>query len=157
VVFQLAILVGLPGAGKTTFYRQRLAADHAHVSKDLMKSASRKGARQLEQIDTELRAGRSVAVDNTNARAADRAPLIAAGRAHGARVVGYYLDTAAAQCAVRNRTREGRERVPDVAIYVTARRLERPARSEGFHELYRVRAEAGGFELIAMEDAPGFH
>ena len=30
------ILVGLPGAGKTTFYRERFAATHRHVSKDLM-------------------------------------------------------------------------------------------------------------------------
>lgn len=147
----MAILVGLPGAGKTTFYRQRLA-DHAHVSKDLMKNTSRKGSRQLAEIDEALRAGRSVAVDNTNARAADRAPLIAAARARGARVVGYYLDTAAAECARRNRQREGRERVPDVAIYVTASRLERPARAEGFDALYRVRAAEGGFELAAMEE-----
>jgi predicted kinase len=122
------------------------------VSKDLMKNASRKGSRQLAQIDEALRAGRSVTVDNTNARAADRAPLIAAGRAHGAQVVGYYLDTAAAECAIRNRQREGRERVPDVAIYVTASRLERPARSEGFDALFRVRAAGGGFELAAMEE-----
>jgi len=144
--------MGLPGAGKTTFYRQRLAADHAHVSKDLMKSASRKGSRQLALIDAALRSGRSVAVDNTNARAADRAALIAAARAHGARVVGYYLDTPAKECAVRNRQREGPERVPDVAIYVTARRLERPGLSEGFDALYRVRAAEGGFEQIALTE-----
>jgi predicted kinase len=144
--------MGLPGAGKTTFYRQRLAADHAHVSKDLMKNASRKGSRQLAEIDAGLRSGRSVAVDNTNARAVDRAELVAAARAHGARVVGYYLDTPAAECAARNRKREGRERVPDVAVYVTARRLERPALSEGFDALYRVRAAEGGFELTAVEE-----
>jgi predicted kinase len=120
------------------------------VSKDLMKNASRKGERQLAQIAEALRAGRSVAVDNTNAKAADRAPLIAAARAHGARVVGYHLDTAAAECAARNRAREGRERVPDVAIYVTAAKLERPERAEGFDELYRVRAAAGGFELTPV-------
>jgi predicted AAA+ superfamily ATPase len=31
---EVAILVGLRAAGKTTFYRQTLAATHEHVSKD---------------------------------------------------------------------------------------------------------------------------
>jgi hypothetical protein len=33
---ELAILVGLPGAGKTSFHRAHLAATHRHVSKDLL-------------------------------------------------------------------------------------------------------------------------
>ena len=144
---ELAVLVGLPGAGKTSFFRTHLAGDHVHVSKDLMREARRRGERQLVQIEAALRSGRSVAVDNTNPRVSDRSPLIAAGRAHGARVVGYYVDTAARDCAARNRAREGRERVPDVAIYVAARRLERPARSEGFDAVFRVRVADGGFEV----------
>ena len=43
---ELAILMGLPGAGKSTFYRERLAATHRHVSKDLLQNAKNKQARQ---------------------------------------------------------------------------------------------------------------
>ena len=140
---ELVILVGLPGSGKTSFFQWRLAATHAHVSKDLM----HRGARQLALIDDALRAGRPVVVDNTSPRVADRAPLIAAARRHGARVVGYVLDTPRAECLKRNRLREGRARVPDVAVHVAASRMQPPTREEGFDELYTVRAADGAFEV----------
>jgi predicted kinase len=145
---ELAILVGLPGAGKTSFFRARLAETHVHVSKDIMRQARDSGRRQLEQVAQALRADRSVAVDNTNPRAADRAPLIALGRGMGARVVAYALQTPPKEAAARNRTREGRGRVPDVAVFVTAKRLEPPVLAEGFDAVYWVRAEGGGFEVV---------
>ena len=140
---ELVILVGLPGSGKTSFFQSRFASTHAHVSKDLM----HRGARQLALIEEALRSGRSVVVDNTSPRVADRAPLVAAGRRHGARIVGYQLDTARAECLQRNRRREGRARVPDVAVHVAAVRMQPPTLDEGFDELYRVRAAGGGFEV----------
>jgi len=144
---ELVILVGLPGAGKTAFFHSRFAATHAHVSKDRMPRARDRGARQLALIEEALRAGRSVVVDNTSPRASDRAPLIAAAQRHGAQVVGYFLDTARGECLQRNRLREGRARVPDVAVHVAAARLEPPRREEGFDELFTVRAAGGAFEV----------
>jgi predicted kinase len=148
---ELAILVGLPGSGKTSFFEARLAATHVHVSKDRMGGARDKGARQLEQVAHALGAGRSVAVDNTNPRAADRAPLVALGRAAGARVVAYAMDTPVKQALVRNRTRQPPARVPDVAVFVASKRMEAPTRAEGFDAVYRVRAEGGGFEVVPSE------
>lgn len=144
---EVVILVGLPGSGKTSFYRSRFAATHAHVSKDLLQSARDKGARQAALIDEALGAGRSVVLDNTNPRIVDRAPVIAAARRHGARVVGYVLDTTRGECLQRNRAREGRARVPDVAVHVAASRLQAPTREEGFDELFTVRAAGGAFEV----------
>ena len=143
------ILVGLPGSGKTSFFRSRFAANHAHVSKDLLPSARDKGARQIALVEDALRAGRSVVVDNTNPRVVDRAPLVAAARRHGARVVGYFLDTARGECLARNRRREGRARVPDVAVHVAASRLQPLSREEGFDELFTVHAQDGAFEVEA--------
>jgi predicted kinase len=145
---EIAILVGLPGSGKTSFFEARLAATHVHVSKDRMGQARDKGARQLEQVAHALGAGRSVAVDNTNPRAADRAPLVALGRAAGARVVAYAMDTPAKQALARNRSRQPPARVPDVAVFVASKRMEAPTRAEGFDAVYRVRAEGGGFEVV---------
>ena len=86
-------------------------------------------------------------VDNTSPRVADRAPLVAAARRHGARVVGYVLDTSRGECLKRNRLREGRARVPDVAVHVAAARMQPPTREEGFDELFTVRAAEGVFAV----------
>jgi predicted kinase len=143
---EVAILVGLPGSGKTSFVRARLPG-HAHVSKDLMRSTRDRNTRQLALLAQALAAGRSVVVDNTNLRVADRAPLIAAARVAGAKVVGYFFDATAKECLARNQTREGKARVPDVAIHIARARLEPPTREEGFDALFIVHAEGGEFSL----------
>jgi predicted kinase len=143
---ELAILVGLPGSGKTSFVRAHLPR-HLHVSNDLAKG--RGPARPSAQVAQALAAGRDVVVDNVNARAEDRAPLIAAARARGARVVGYVLETEAGECLRRNRAREGKARVPDVAIFVARKRLQAPTPEEGFDALFAVRAADGGFTVAA--------
>jgi predicted kinase len=147
---ELAILVGLPGSGKTSFVRAHLSR-HVHVSKDLMPHARARDGRQLALVKGALAAGRSVVVDNINPRVADRAPLIAAAREHHARVVGYMFEADVKECLQRNRQRQGRARVPDVAIFTTARRMEPPAPEEGFDEIVRVRLGEGGF---SVEPAP---
>jgi predicted kinase len=140
-VSELVIFVGLPGSGKSTFYRDKLAASHVHVSKDLMGNARDRDARQLRVIDDALGKGRSVAVDNTNASRVIRAPLIALGRRHGARVIAYYFECSVKQCVMRNRGREGKARVPDVAIFVTAKKLQAPRVDEGFDEVHVIRCD----------------
>ena len=95
-------------------------------------------ARIAFQTPRHCRAARSVVVDNTNPTAADRALVIAAARDHGARVIGYYFAAEPREAIGRNRGREGKARVPNVAIFTTAKRMLVPAPSEGFDELYRV-------------------
>ncbi len=135
---ECVILVGLPGAGKTTFYRDRFAATHAHVSKDLWPHAKQREERQQRTLADLLAAGESVVVDNTNPRREDRATLIAIARAHGATVIGYFFEVSTRAAAARNQTRVGKSRVPPVAIFTTAKRLQAPTRDEGFDQLFRV-------------------
>jgi predicted kinase len=130
--------MGLPGSGKSTFYRQCLAGTHDHVSKDAMRNNRQPGRRQDVLINESIAAGRSVVIDNTNPGAAARAAIIAAARRHGAAVVGYFFPTDARDALRRNRSRTGRERVPDVAIFTTRKRLELPSYREGFDRLFVV-------------------
>ena len=132
---ELIIFVGMQAAGKSTYYRAHLAATHVHVSKDLMPNAHNRDAKQRQLIAAALTAGRSVAVDNTHPPPAVRAPLIELGRAHGARVVAYSFEIAPKVAVARNRLREGKARVPDVVIYVTAKKLVPPSFDEGFDEV----------------------
>lgn len=136
---ECVILIGLPAAGKSSFYRERFASTHDHVSKDLMRHTRRPQRRQEQLMAQSLSRGRPVVVDNTNPSVAARAPLIAVARAHGAEVIGYYFPTEATDALRRNRARQGRERVPDVAIFASRKRLEPPSRAEGFDRLFVVR------------------
>lgn len=145
---ELVILIGLQASGKTTFYQSRFASTHVHVSKDRLRNNPNPERRQRTLIREALAAGRDVVVDNTNATPEQRAPLIAIGCEMGARVVGYYFETSVADSISRNSRRQGRERIPDVGIYVTSKRLKPPAWEEGFDELHRVTlVEGKGFAV----------
>jgi len=137
-VAECVIFIGLPASGKTTFYQQRFAATHRHISKDHWPTASDKDRRQAELIRSALSQELSVVVDNTNPSIADRAPVVAMARQHGARVVGYHFTATTREAVGRNRGREGKQRVPDVAIFTKAKRLVVPTADEGFDELYAV-------------------
>lgn len=141
---ELIVFIGVQGSGKSSFYRERFACTHVHVSKDNFPNNRNPQRRQMQLIDDALGAGQSAVVDNTNATVTDRASLIAAGRAHGARVTGFYFVTSAREALERNARREGRARVPDIAIFATLKRLERPTLAEGFDALYHVRLQPEG-------------
>ena len=135
---ECVILVGVPAAGKTTFYRAYFAATHRHISKDLWPNAAGRDARQRRAIDDALSAGASIVVDNTNPTRAERAAIVQAARAHGATVVCYFFDVTTREAVARNAKRTGRQKVPNVAIFTVAKRLERPALDEGFDQLFRL-------------------
>jgi len=136
-LLECVILIGLPGAGKTTFYRRHFGS-HTHISKDRWPNASGRDARQRRLLDEALAAGQSVVVDNTHPTVVDRAPIIAAARARGAQVVGYFVDVTTRVAVARNAGRTGREKVPNVAIFTVAKRLQPPTLAEGFDQLFRV-------------------
>lgn len=143
---ELVVFVGLQGSGKSGYFASRYAGTHVHVSKDLFpRHVRHKPERQLRQIEQALITGRSVVVDNTNPRRADRAGLIEAGRRAGARVIAVHFLASVGEALRRNSTREGGARVPDVAIFTAARRLEPPSPEEGFDEIVRVRLGEDGF------------
>jgi predicted kinase len=139
---ELIIFVGLQGSGKTTWYHEHFAATHVHVSKDLMPNARNRETRQQQQIEEALSTGRSVVVDNTNPSIESRAPLVAAGHRLGARVVAVYFEAHVPTSLIRNRAREGKARVPDVAIFRTKKQLAPPSLDEGFDEVRIVPAQA---------------
>jgi predicted kinase len=152
-LLECIILIGVPGAGKTTFYRSHFASTHTHVSKDLWAHAAGNEARQRRAIDQALASGQSVVVDNTNPTAASRAAIIAAARNRGARVIGYFFDVATRVAIARNAERSGRAKVPNVAIFTVAKRLERPTAAEGFDQLFRVEiGEDRGCGVSEMAD-----
>jgi predicted kinase len=134
---ECVILIGLPGAGKTTFVRERYPS-HDHISKDTLPGSGNKQAKQDAALRRSLTARRSVIVDNTNVTPAERAAVIAIARELDARVVGYYIEASTRDAVARNERRTGRAKVPKVAIFTCAKRLVVPTLEEGFDELHTV-------------------
>lgn len=151
---EVVVLVGLQASGKTSFFRARFADTHVHISKDNLRNNKHPARRQQQLLATALAEGKSVVIDNTNPTVRDREPLIAAAREANARVIGYYFESRVQECMGRNQERTGRARVPDVALYATIEKLQRPSMAERFDELHYVRlTDGGGFEVLDwMED-----
>jgi predicted kinase len=131
---EAVIFTGIQGSGKTTFFRERFVDTHVRVSLDLLGSRNREARFVTICLTSEQR----FLVDNTNPRAEDRAPYIAAAKAAHFRVVGYFFDTPVKDALRRNAKRAGKAVVPIPGVIGTFKKLQPPAWSEGFDELYRV-------------------
>ena len=144
------LLVGAQASGKTTFYRRRFAGTHEWINRDTLGSP----ARERDALARVLASGRPYVLDRTNALAADRAVSIAAAKARGYRVVGYFFRSELKELLGRNSRREGREKIPPAGVVATFKRLQPPTAAEGYDELYEVRAGPGGeFDVRPMRPA----
>jgi len=137
---EAVILVGLPGAGKTTYYQTHFAKTHTLVSGDVQGSTKN----QMSVLDACIQNALSFAVDNTNVTRAARAPLIRRAQNAGYRVVCYFFDTPVRSAIGRNNHREDKKPIPVPAILKSAKHLQPPAIEEGFDELIVIRATPPG-------------
>jgi predicted kinase len=143
---EAVILMGIQGAGKSTFYRQRFFDTHVRISLDVLRTR----ARERTFFETCLRTGQRFVVDNTNVRAAERAVYLEAAKRAGFRVIGYFLETTLGDALRRNAQRGGRAKIPAAGVGSTWKRLERPRPEEGFDELYLVtHGNSGDFVVSA--------
>jgi predicted kinase len=144
---EAVILVGIQGAGKSTFYAERFSGTHARINLDELKTREH----EREFFEECLRGKRSFVVDNTNMKASDRARYIAAARAAGYRVVGYFLEATLKDAMRRNNLRTGKAKVPAPAIAGALKRLEPMRKDEGFDQIFVVKSLDGGkFEVEEM-------
>ena len=128
------IFIGVQGAGKSTFYRQRFFDTHVRINLDMLRS------RRREQLimDACLRAGQRFVVDNTNSLANGRVRYIGPCRRAGFRVIAYSFAVSLQDAIRRNNQRKPEQRVPVAAVVSTFKRLQAPSLSEGFDAIYTV-------------------
>lgn len=144
------IFVGLPGSGKSSFYKERFFNSHVRISLDLLKSRNRE-ARILDVcLETDMR----FVIDNTSPTRAERSRFIDAVKAARVRytIIGYYFESKVEDCLGRSAQRSEGERVPDVAILSAAKKLELPTLEEGFDQLFYVRLAESGFVVEEWKD-----
>jgi predicted kinase len=142
------IFIGLPGSGKSSFYKERFFSTHVRISLDLLKTRHRE--RRL--FETCLATGQRVVIDNTNPTRVERLKYIQPAKTAGYAVVGFYFQSKVEDCLRRNSQRTDHHRVPDVAILAAAKKLELPVREEGFDRLFYVRLEGGAFIVEEWQD-----
>ncbi|HEX9940838.1 MAG TPA: AAA family ATPase [Thermoanaerobaculia bacterium] len=145
---EAVLLVGIQGAGKSTFYQQRFFDTHVRINLDMLKTRYR--AEIL--LHACILAKQPFVVDNTNVLASERAKYIAPAREAGFRVVGYFFPVPVRHAIGRNQKREGKKKIPVQGILGTHKRLQPPSREEGFDRLYCVTVtEANEF---VVEECP---
>jgi predicted kinase len=137
---ELVIFVGLQGAGKSSFYRERFYHTHMRINLDMLKTRHRENLFVQACVESLMR----FVVDNTNPSRAERAVYIRAAKPKKYRIVGYYFDVPIDECKRRNDERSGKQLIPHCGIDACAARLELPTLDEGFDELFRVRLNDAG-------------
>ena len=136
------LLIGIQGAGKSTFYLRRFFHTHVRLSLDLLRTRHRERA----LLEACLKTRQPLLIDNTNVTAAERARYILPAKAAGFRVAGYFFEPDPQGSLRRNNLREGKRKVPPAALFGTLKRLQPPRQDEGFDGLYRVwLSKAGEF------------
>lgn len=92
-------------------------------------------------------------VDNTNPTLEERAKYISLAKEHKYEVIGYYFRSDISEALSRNKTRTGKELIPEKGLYGCRKRLVVPTYSEGFNKLYYVQLKQYGFEVREWQEA----
>ncbi|HKP75806.1 MAG TPA: AAA family ATPase [Longimicrobiaceae bacterium] len=145
---EAVIFTGVQAAGKSTFYRERFFETHVRINMDMLRTRRREGL----LLDACLAGKQPFVVDNTNVLAAERARYIAAARAAGFTVTGYFFVATPRELIARNKLRTGRAAVPIPGLLGTYKRLEPPRWSEGYDALFVVTVTPTGGWVV--EPAP---
>lgn len=145
---EMIVFIGGQGAGKSTFFRENFFQTHVRVSLDMLRTRNRE--RLL--IEACIKMQQRFVVDNTNPTVEDRKRYFDMVRDTNTKVIGYCFDATLDELLLRNSQRTGKQRIPDIGVRGTFKKLERPTHAEGFDELFLVCAAANGsFEIERMD------
>ena len=137
---EMILFTGLPGCGKSTYYKEHFFNTHLRISNDLLKTKNRSARLFDFCFETKM----SFVVDNTNTTKEVRSKIIqacdetAVKQKEPIKKICYYFDCDSKICIERNENRTGKDRVPKQAIFSKAKEFEIPELAEGFDELYIV-------------------
>jgi predicted kinase len=131
---EAVIFMGLQASGKSTFYHQNFSYTHMRINLDMLNRRSRED----QFIKTCLQTQQKFVVDNTNLTKPSRFHYITDAMLNDFEVLGYYFRADVNRSLAWNSHRDGKARVPDVAILGSYKKLELPSYDEGFDKLFYV-------------------
>jgi predicted kinase len=128
------IFIGIQGSGKTTFYQRYFSKTHIRRGFDMLKTRHRESI----LIAACIEAKQPFVIDNTNPTREERVKYIEKLKKNKFKVKGYCFQSEISECLERNIQRSGKEKIPEVGVKGTYKKLESPCYEEGFEELYSV-------------------
>lgn len=147
----LHILIGIPGAGKSTFVNKYLTSHEGIcISRDIIRKSilrpdqSYFGAEKavynelIHRVQHELDAGHSVFVDQTSLNEGSRLKLVNSLNLANTKVILVWVNTPLEIALARNSTRTGFSYVPESQLKKMYKRLEIPDTSDYADELWEV-------------------
>src|ERR1700722_12429359 len=139
------IFIGIQGAGKSSFFRERFFDTHVRINLDMLRTRRREELLVAVCIE----AGQPFVIDNTNPLPSDRARYIEPARAAGFRAVAYFFEASLREAMQRNNLRTGKQKVPAPAVVAAFKKLVPPTADEGFDEIYTVTLVGEGGFVVA--------
>jgi predicted kinase len=131
---QAIIFIGIQGAGKSTYFKERFFDTHVRINLDMLHTRRR----EEMLLNACLQSGQPFVVDNTNPLPADRSRYLDPARTAGFRTVAYFFNSALRDAMRRNNLRPGKQKMPAPAVAGTFKKLVPPSAEEGFDEIYTV-------------------
>ena len=134
VTKECIILLGIPGAGKSSFYQAMFRDTHLRINLDMLGTRNR----EWTVLEGVFESGMAFVVDNTNVSKEKRERYIPTAKEKGYKVIGYIMNVEYEDSRKRNSFRTGRACVPEVALQDMAKKYEAFEYDEGFDEIYLV-------------------
>ena len=137
---ELVLMVGRPASGKSSFTRRYFVpAGYVQINRDTLTTpvkCQREAQKAIEE-------GKSVCVDNTNPKAADRAVYIAMAKKKKINVRCFYFKTSPQIASHLNFFRQNQtngevRRIPMVAYRIYDKYFEAPTKAEGIDDVIEV-------------------
>lgn len=141
---EIIIFCGIQASGKTTFYKENFFNSHVRISLDQLNTRNKEQVFMQACFSIQQR----FVVDNTNPTKDERAKYIEAAKAHKYKVIGYYFKSTINDAIMRNSQRIGKEKIREVGIRATNKKLEVPSISEGYDLLYWVEIIDNDFNVV---------
>ena len=131
---EAVIFVGIQGAGKSTFFKERFFDSHMRINLDMLRT------RRREKLLFEacLGAKQKFVLDNTNLTREVREKYIVRAKEFGFKIIGYYFQSKIERAIERNNRREGKAKIPEKGLRAALKKLQIPIFEEGFDELFYV-------------------